>query len=282
MHSIQEYLTALTNIFREYPSSQVIVAYSGGIDSSLVAKIAYDCLGTRALAVTANSPSLLPLELDLAISHAQEIGISHRVITTQELANPNYAQNSIDRCYFCKQELHTHLQIIGREFPHAVVMDGVNRDDLQDYRPGIRAAREKQVRSPLAEVGMGKLAVRALAQFLGLSWWNKPAQPCLSSRFPYGEVITQAKLERVAKAETFLRNLGWTGDLRVRSLGDRARIEVSQDRIPELLNLISLADLTAVFASYGFQSTEIDDRGFASGRMNQGLMLSSPPDHAMS
>lgn len=269
MSSVIIRLANLTAIIRAYENAQVIVAYSGGIDSSLVAKVAYECLGKNALAVTANSPSLLPLELELAVIHAQTIGISHRIITTQELDNPNYAQNPIDRCYFCKSELHRHLRLISQEFPQAVVMDGVNRDDLTDYRPGIRAAREHQVRSPLAEIGMGKLEVREMAKFLGLSWWDKPAQPCLSSRFPYGEVITGAKLERVARAETFLRQLGWTGDLRVRSLGDQAKIEVPQARIPEFLHLISLENLSQVFASYGFTSTEIEERGFASGRLNQ-------------
>lgn len=265
---LQEKLEKIQQIFREYPEHQVIVAYSGGIDSSLVAKIAYDCLGVRAIAVTANSPSLAPLELELAIKHAQEIGILHRVIETHEVENPNYARNYKDRCYFCKSELHDHLKLICQEFPQAVVMDGVNADDLRDFRPGIRAAKERNVRSPLAEVGLSKLEVRQLAKELGLSWWHKPAQPCLSSRFPYGEPITLEKLARVAQAETYLRMNGWEDDLRVRSYGNTAKIEVPLPLLPAFTQRFPLKLLIPIFQSYGFEEVVIDETGFQSGKLN--------------
>jgi len=270
---MQEKIQQLKHYFQQFQGMQVIVAYSGGIDSSLVAKVSYDAYPTQALAVTAQSPALPPHELDQAISQAQYIGIPHRLVLTEELADVNYASNPVNRCYFCKSELHRKLQAIAHTFPQAVVLDGVNADDLQDYRPGIIASREFGVRSPLAELGITKLEVRQIAKALGLYWWDKPAQPCLSSRFPYGEPITTEKLERVGKAEAYIRAQGWQGDLRVRSRGDRATIEVPAPRIPEFLKLIDLSTLTAVLRSYGFAETELDPTGFRSGKLNQGLNL---------
>ena len=204
---------------------RALIAYSGGIDSTLVAKVAYDVLGDRALAVTAESPSLLPDDLEDAKVQAAAIGIRHEVVKTHELDNPNYASNPANRCYFCKSELHDTLKPLALERGYPYVVDGVNADDLRDYRPGIQAARERGARSPLAEVGISKIEVREISRYLGLPWWDKPAQPCLSSRFPYGEAITMEKLQRVGRAERYLRNLGLR-ELRVRSAGDTARIEI--------------------------------------------------------
>ncbi|MEQ8960181.1 MAG: ATP-dependent sacrificial sulfur transferase LarE, partial [Coleofasciculus sp. C2-GNP5-27] len=225
-------LEQLTRLFAQM--DRALIAYSGGVDSTLVAKIAYDVLGDRALAVTAESPSLLPEELEDARIQAAIIGIPHELVQTDEMNNPNYTANPVNRCYFCKSELHDTLKPLALQRGYPYVVDGVNADDLGDYRPGIQAAQERGARSPLAEVGVTKAEVRQLSQQLGLPWWDKPAQPCLSSRFPYGEEITIAKLQRVGRAEVYLRKLGWK-NLRVRSQGDTARIELSPEQIKKFV-----------------------------------------------
>ncbi len=260
-------LSDLYQIFQD--SQRVLVAYSGGIDSTLVAKIAFDILGDRAIAVTANSPSLLPADLEGAIAQALEIGIAHKVITTAEMDNPNYTSNPVNRCYFCKSELHDQLRPMAKNLGYEYVIDGLNADDLKDYRPGIAAAKERGVRSPLAEVGISKMEVRMLSKYLQLPWWNKPSQPCLSSRFPYGESITIEKLQRVGKAEQYLRSLmGSEVDLRVRSISDTAQIEIRVDLIPNFLQVINLSQLTISFREFGFQTVTLDLDGFRSGKLN--------------
>lgn len=249
---------------------QALIAYSGGIDSTLVAKIAYDVLGDRALAVTAVSPSLLPEDLEDACLQAAEIGIAHELVQTHELENPDYAANPINRCYFCKSELHDTLKPLAGERGFPYVVDGVNADDLSDYRPGIQAAKERGARSPLAEVGLTKADVRALAKHLGLSAWDKPAQPCLSSRFPYGEEITIAKLQRVGRAEAYLRRMGLK-QLRVRSEGDTARIELPAESIQEFVLTTNLTTLVSHFQTLGFVFVTLDLEGFRSGKLNQVL-----------
>ncbi|MFM7218635.1 MAG: ATP-dependent sacrificial sulfur transferase LarE [Nodosilinea sp.] len=249
---------------------RALVAYSGGIDSTLVAKVAYDVLGDRTLAVTAHSPSLLPEDLDEARAQAVTIGIAHRVVTTHELDNPNYAANPVNRCYFCKSELHDTLKPLAQQWGYPYVVDGVNADDLGDYRPGIQAAQERGARSPLAELGITKLEVRQMARHLGLPWWDKAAQPCLSSRFPYGETITAAKLQRVGRAERYLRQLGLR-DLRVRSTGDTARIEIPAEQIRPFIADQDLEALVQSLQSYGFTYVSLDLEGFRSGKLNQTL-----------
>jgi uncharacterized protein len=262
-------LDRLKQIFAE--SSQVLVAYSGGIDSTLVAKIAFDVLGDRALAITANSPSLLPADLDAAKVQAEFMGIKHQVVQTHEMDNPNYTTNPINRCYFCKSELHDTLKPLAKQMGYGYVVDGLNADDLKDYRPGIQAAKERGVRSPLAEVGVSKLEVRMLSEYLGLPWWDKPSQPCLSSRFPYGEEITIEKLRRVGQAEQYLRDRGWRGDIRVRSMGDTAKIEVPSDRLTGFMTIMNLPELTSAFREYGFTSITLDLEGFKSGKLNEAI-----------
>jgi pyridinium-3,5-biscarboxylic acid mononucleotide sulfurtransferase len=262
-------LAQLRNLFVEM--EQALIAYSGGIDSSLVAKVAYDVLGDRALAVTAKSPSLLPEELTDAIDQAQSIGITHQIVETHELDNPNYASNPVNRCYFCKSELHDTLKPLAAKLGYLYVIDGVNADDLQDYRPGIQAAKERGARSPLAELGITKLEVREMAKFLGLSYWNKPAQPCLSSRFPYGEEITIPKLNRVGRAEIYLRRLGYE-NVRVRSTGDTAKIELPAELIQQFVANTNLSEVTTVFQSFGFLYITLDLEGYRSGKLNQVLL----------
>lgn len=251
---------------------RALIAYSGGIDSTLVAKIAYDRLGDRALAITAVSPSLLPEDLEEARVQATAIGITHEIVHTHEMDNPNYTANPINRCYFCKSELHDTLKPLALARGYAYIVDGVNADDLKDYRPGIQAAKERGARSPLAEVGVSKLEVRQMAKLLGLPWWDKPAQPCLSSRFPYGEEITVSKLQRVGRAEFYLRQAGWQ-NLRVRSEADTARIELPPDQIKEFVLTADLPTLVQTFQSYGFLYVTLDLEGYRSGKLNQVLQL---------
>jgi len=264
-------LEQLQRVFAEM--ERALIAYSGGIDSTLVARVAYDVLGDRALAVTAVSPSLLPEDLEDACLQAVEIGIAHELVETHELDNPNYAANPVNRCYFCKSELHDTLKPLALERGYPYVVDGVNADDLQDYRPGIQAAKQRGARSPLAEVGISKAEVREIAHHLGLSCWDKPAQPCLSSRFPYGEEITLAKLQRVGRAEVYLRRLGLK-NLRVRSDGDTARIELPPEQIQPFVQTTDLPELVNAFQSYGFLYVTLDLEGFRSGKLNQTLPLS--------
>ena len=262
-------LTQLRHLFSEMERG--LIAYSGGIDSTLVAKIAFDVLGNKALAVTAKSPSLLPEELEDAIAQATEIGINHQIVETHEMDNPNYSTNPINRCYFCKSELHDTLKPLALKQGYPYVLDGVNADDLQDYRPGIQAAKERGARSPLAELGITKMEVREIARSIGLSCWNKPAQPCLSSRFPYGEEITIPKLNRVGRAEIYLRRLGYE-NVRVRSTGDTAKIELPVEIIQQFIIDNNLTDLVTTFQSFGFVYVTLDLEGYRSGKLNQVLI----------
>jgi len=266
--SLADKYAQLQAIFAEMGNA--LIAYSGGIDSTLVAKIAVDVLGDRALAVTAESPSLLPEDLEEARIQAVELGIRHEIVQTHEMDNPNYASNPVNRCYFCKSELHDTLKPLALDRGYPYVVDGVNADDLMDYRPGIQAAKERGARSPLAEVGLSKLEVRQLSRQLALPWWDKPAQPCLSSRFPYGESITLEKLQRVAQGERYLRQLGLR-NLRVRSEGDTARIELPAAEIQGFVASQDLPALVEAFRSYGFLFVTLDLEGFSSGKLNRVL-----------
>jgi pyridinium-3,5-biscarboxylic acid mononucleotide sulfurtransferase len=253
---------------------RALVAYSGGVDSTLVAKVACDVLGDRALAITAVSPSLLPEELEDAQIQAATIGIAHQVVSTHEMDNPEYRANPINRCYFCKSELHDTLKPLAHQLGYPYVLDGVNADDLKDYRPGIQAAQERGARSPLAELGITKLEVRAISEILGLPWWNKPAQPCLSSRFPYGEEISIAKLQRVGRAEIYLRKLGYE-QLRVRSAGDTARIELPPIQIKQFIINQDLEQVVSALQNLGFVYVSLDLEGYVSGKLNRVLVGTS-------
>lgn len=261
-------LAQLQAIFRAM--DRALVAYSGGIDSTLVAKVAWDVLGDRALAVTANSPSLMPEDFEDAKTQAAQMGIAHKVVETHEMENEQYTSNPINRCYFCKSELHDTLRPLANELGYDYVVDGLNADDLQDYRPGIAAAKERGVRSPLAEVGITKLEVREISKQLGLPWWDKPSQPCLSSRFPYGELITTEKLHRVGRAERYMRDLGYR-NLRVRSDGETARIELMPTEISDFVTQVDLPVLVSAFQKLGFTYVTLDLEGYKSGKLNRVL-----------
>jgi uncharacterized protein len=251
-----------------------LVAYSGGVDSTLVAAIAAEQLGERAVAVTGVSPALAPHLRQEAQLQAQWIGMRHRELETAELEDPTYSSNPSQRCFACKRELHRLLGQLRQEQPHAVVLDGVNHDDLGDHRPGIAAAQQAGVQSPLADLGIDKAGVRAISKALGFPWWDKPAQPCLASRFPYGEPISATRLQRVAAAEAWLRQRGWP-ELRVRSQGDAARIELPADQLDNALRLWSAPEqrqaVIEAFLAQGFSAVGVDLEGLVSGKLNRSL-----------
>ena len=258
----------------------VVVAYSGGVDSALVAAIALEQCGQGALAITGVSPALAPHLRQEARIQAGWLGIRHREIPTSELADPAYASNPEQRCYACKRELHRLLAPIAAAARGASVVDGVNADDLGDHRPGIRAAREFGVRSPLAAVGLTKTEVRQLSRALGLPWWDKPAQPCLASRFAYGEPITAERLQRVAAAEAWLLAAGWP-EVRVRCQGQTARIELPAEQLEEALGRWAQSEprqaLVAAFLALGFTAVGLDLEGLVSGKLNRELAASPLP-----
>ncbi|AAQ00770.1 MULTISPECIES: ATP-dependent sacrificial sulfur transferase LarE [Prochlorococcus] len=255
---------------------KVCIAYSGGVDSSLIAAIGKEQLDNNAIAVTGVSASLAPHLLEEARLQARWIGIEHQECKTNELQDPNYKANPIDRCFACKKELHNNLGIIAKKFSNAQVVDGVNADDIKDYRPGIEAAHLAGVKSPLAELQINKASIREISKALGLPWWDKPAQPCLASRFHYGDPINLERLKQVAKAEKWLIDKGFP-KVRVRVQGLVARIEVPTNRISDLLSHSNRTELIDYFLSIGFSAISVDLEGLISGKLNRENNLSDTP-----
>ena len=249
---------------------RVLVAFSGGVDSGLVARIARDALGEDALAVLADAESLSRQEREEAITEAREVGIALRVLPMSELLSPSYVANPSNRCYFCRKELGRNLVHLAHELGFTTIADGVNVSDLGDYRPGIQAMDEEGFWHPLVEVGLGKAEVRALAKRLGLSFHDKPSNACLSSRIAYGEVITVEKLQRVDEAERAIRALGFRV-VRVRAHEGIARIEVPREDIPRLASPGNAEKVLAAAPPAGFLYVTVDLRGYRSGSMNEGL-----------
>jgi uncharacterized protein len=256
----------LLDILRGYGS--VAVAFSGGIDSTLVAQAARFALGNRAVAVTADSPSVARSELADARRLAEQIGIQHRIVSTDEFADPDYIRNDGSRCYFCKSELYSRIESLLPELGVAVVCSGANLDDQGDYRPGLKAAAEHAVRHPLQEALFTKADVRALARAWGLPTWDKPASPCLSSRLAPGVEVTIERTGRVEAAEAYLRELGLR-DCRVRlHEGELARIEVSGENLAKLADAAVREGLVRRLKQVGFRFVTLDLEGFRSGSLN--------------
>tara|TARA_Y100000589_G_scaffold70555_1_gene62796 strand:- start:355 stop:1179 length:825 start_codon:yes stop_codon:yes gene_type:complete len=265
----EEQIKKLNNL-RKYLSSlkSACVAYSGGVDSTLVATIAFEQLGEQAIAVTGVSAALATQLLNEARLQAQWIGIKHIEIKTLELEDEAYSTNPKERCFACKRELHKHTTQISKKLHYKNVLDGVNLDDLGDYRPGINAAKDAGVISPLAILKFSKQDIRDISKSLCLPWWDKPAQPCLSSRFPYGYEITQKRLKMIEKAEEYIRNYG-IKEVRVRCQGTSARIEIPTDEIKNFIELYNRDELIKFFFKLGFKSASLDLEGLVSGKLNR-------------
>ena len=252
-----------------YSAGSAVLAYSGGVDSSFLLK-AMKLSGMRFLAVTAFSGTMPEKDFQDAVSFAKETGVDHLVIHTEELSNESFVSNPRDRCFYCKEELFRKLRQIAADRGCDRVFDGTNTDDLDDYRPGLRAAALYGVRSPLAENGLSKEDIRRMSRELGLSAWERPSSPCLSSRFPYGRRITLSGLRQVEKAEEFLRGLGLQ-ELRVRHHGEVARIEVKEKDMQFLLDPDNRIKITEALKALGFSFVALDLEGYTSGSMNRTL-----------
>jgi pyridinium-3,5-biscarboxylic acid mononucleotide sulfurtransferase len=269
MDSLEAKLSRLQSIFA--PMQSVIVAFSGGVDSSFLLRVAHEVAGERALALTTTSPTMPDEDLASAKEIAGLIGARHLVLSSNELEIPGYAANPLNRCYLCKHNLFTVCEQKATELGIEHIVDGLNLDDLRDYRPGMQAAAEKRVRHPLVEAELNKQEIRELSKMMGLPTWDRPASPCLSSRFPYGTQITLERLQQVSGGEKLLRSLGFRV-VRVRYHGEVARLEVGRDEMPRLLDPQIGELLSREFRKLGFRFVTLDLGGFRSGSLNEGVV----------
>jgi uncharacterized protein len=258
----------LRALLRSYDS--LIVAFSGGADSAYLAYVANSELGDRALAVTGDSGSYPTFQRRLADRLTSQFGINHEILFTKEFEDPNYTSNPPNRCYYCKSELYAKLDDLRRRRGFAIICDGSNADDIGDYRPGRQAARETGVRSPLEECRLTKAEIRELSRRAGLPTWNEPASACLSSRVPYGEVVTIEKLSMVDRAEIALKQMGFR-QVRVRHHGDVARIEIAEEELARALSPEMAVRMSAALKALGFKYVALDLEGYRTGSLNEVL-----------
>jgi len=265
--SVDNKLARMQEILRSL--KRVAVAFSAGVDSTFVLKVAVDTLGPgNVVAVTSKSDSLAEAEFDEAVRLADQMGVEHVIVETGELQNPDYAANPANRCYYCRSALYDSLDTFIAERGLNAVVNGANADDYNDWRPGHQAAREHNVHAPCAEAGMTKDDIRVLSKRLGLPTFDKPASPCLASRVPYGEAITSQKLKQIERSEAFLRSLGFR-ECRVRHHGPLARIEVPASEITRATEPQMRTRIDAALREFGYQYVAIDLRGFRSGSLNE-------------
>lgn len=270
---LQQKLDQLRAIF--VPMRSVMVAFSGGVDSTFVLRVAHDTIGERVIALTTTSPTMPEEDRDTAIKMAAEIGARHLVIDSNELEIPGYAANPINRCYLCKTNLFEICEARATALGIGEIVDGLNLDDLHDYRPGMKAAAERRVRHPLVEAELSKAEIRELSRSLGLRTWDRPASPCLSSRFPYGTEITPEGLRKVAEGEKLLHALGFRV-ARVRYHGEVARIELERDQIARVFEPEIRDTVERELKRIGFRFVTIDLNGFRSGSLNEGIVTPAP------
>ena len=267
---LEEKTEKIKSLIREMDST--LVAFSGGVDSTLVLALAHEVMGERTLAVTAQSASVPNREMQASRQLAKEIGARHLVVSTEEMSKPEYRANPANRCYYCKTELYSNLKRVAEKNDISTILNGINLDDLGDYRPGIDSAREQGVRSPLVEAEFSKQDVRDLSRAMGLSIWNKPAMACLSSRIPYGQPVTAEKLSRVEQAEDLLLSFGFK-QVRVRHLGTKACIELDQNEIPRYQSDESIQrSVQEKLMALGFSCVVLDPEGYRMGSLNEALL----------
>jgi uncharacterized protein len=245
----------------------VMVAYSGGVDSAFLAATAHRMLGSKMLAVIADSASLARRDFEAASDFARSLGMPLKVVATEELDRPEYQRNDANRCFHCKDELFATMEALGAELGFACIAYGMNADDTRDFRPGQRAAEQHKVIAPLADAGLNKMEIRGLARAAGYTLWDRPAAPCLSSRVEYGRAVTREVLDQVERAEESLRALGFR-ELRVRHHGELARVEIARNELPRALSMEMFDAISTALRKAGFQYVTIDTTGFRSGSMN--------------
>ncbi len=277
--ALREKLEKLKENIRKRES--LVVAFSGGVDSSFLIKVAHDVLGDKVLGITARSATYPEREFKEAVSFAQVYGIPHLVIVSEELEVEGFSKNPTNRCYLCKHELFTKINALAVEKGYAFVAEGSNKDDLGDFRPGLQAVKELEVISPLREADLTKDDIRELSREMGLKTWSKPSFACLSSRFPYGETITKEKLEMVDQAEQFLLDSGFK-QVRVRHHGKIARIEVYEEEINLFLDAEKRKSINDAFKKIGFSYTTLDLKGYRTGSMNEVINVAALKEEKLS